>query len=465
MSVGGLARAGLNSLPGVNLAPPAGQLPAASATENARLNALVIVPNALQGIFRRRQRAVAVATRADVDRWAVGLLEGMRRNYGGKPVWVRVVTDPALLLFSVDDIRAALEGSPEPFAPDPEAKRNGMSHFQPDALTISRGEDWAERRRFAEAVLDTGEPAHRLADRFAAIVAEEAKALLLEVDAAGGELEWERFALAMRRIVRRIVLGDSARDDEALSGLLAEMMDSANSMPDEPSPKLDEYLGRLGAYVEGAEEGSLVSLIGNAPQGDRTKPVRQVTHWLFAMGDTLAINAFRALAAIASHPQAAGLVEAELSAASGLDGADIGGLAYLRACLEETMRLWPTTPMLSRETLAETELGGVSVPAGTQILFVNTYMHRDRDRHPDADRFNPQAWIDGDAAQDWSHNHLSHGPQGCPGGGLALFVGTALLAEILSNRALTWPGGGMDPERPLPHMLDFFPLRFRLSAP
>jgi len=387
----------------------------------------------------------------------------MCRNYGGKPVWIRLVTDPALLLFSVDDIRTALEGSPDPFAPDPEAKRKGMSHFQPDALTISRGEDWAERRRFAESVLDTGQPLHRLADRFAAVVAEEAKTLLLEVDAAGGDLEWERFALTVRRIVRRIVLGDSARDDEAMSDLLAEMMDGANSMPDEPSPKLDAYLARLGSYVDAAEEGSLVGLVGQAPQGEKTKPVRQVTHWLFAMGDTLAINAFRALAAIASHPQARGLVEEELSAAGELTGAEVRGLTYLGACLEEVMRLWPTTPMLSRVTLAEAKLGGVAVPAGTQIIFVNTYMHRDRDRHPHADAFFPEAWLDGSAADDWSFNHFSHGTQGCPGAGLALFVGRALLAQILTQREVTMPEGGLDPERPLPHMLDFFPLRFRLT--
>ena len=195
---------------------------------------------------------MAAATRADVDRWAVGLLEGMRRTYGGRPVWVRLVTAPALLLLSVDDIRTALEGSPDPFAPDPEAKRKGMSHFQPDALTISRGEDWAERRRFAESVLDTGQSHHRLADRQASVVAEEAGSLLLEVEAAGGELEWERFALATRRIVRRIVLGDSARDDEALSDLLAEMMDSANSMPDEPSPELDGHSWRSAPAVTSA---------------------------------------------------------------------------------------------------------------------------------------------------------------------------------------------------------------------
>jgi cytochrome P450 len=463
MNLGGLARAGLNSVPGINLGPPAGELPGASALENARLNALVVIPNAVQGIFRRRRRAVQAATRADVDRWAVGLLEGMRRNHGGRPVWVRLVRDPALLLFSVDDITAALERSPDPFAPDPEAKRKGMGHFQPNALTISRGEDWAERRRFAEAVLDTNASAHRLAERHAQVVAEEVDALLLELDAGGGELQWERFARTGRRVMRRIVLGDSARDDEGLSDLLAEMMDAANSMPDEPSPKLDEFIPRIRRYVEAAEKGSLAGLTGAAPKGDRTDPAHQMTHWLMALGDTLPINAFRALAAIVSHPRQRGLVEAEVAAAGSLDGTGVGGLEYLGACLEEAMRIWPTTPMLSRVTLAETQLGGVSVPAGTQVLFVNTYMHRDRDRHPRADTFLPEAWLDGGAQEDWSFNHFSHGPQGCPGTGLATFVGKALLAGLLSKRQVELAEPKLDPDKPLPHMLDFFSIRFELS--
>ncbi|MDX6636619.1 MAG: hypothetical protein QOJ01_130 [Solirubrobacterales bacterium] len=461
MSVGGLARSGLNSLPGVQLGPAEGELPSASALDNARLNALVVVPNALQGIFRRRRRAVGAATRADVDRWAVGLLAGMRRAHGGKPVWVRLVTAPALLLLSVDDIRIALEGSPDPFAPDPEAKRKGISHFQPDALTISRGEDWAERRRFAEAVLDTRAPAHRCSERFAAVVAEEAAALLDTVYGAGGELEWDGFALAVRRITRRVVLGDAARDDEELSDVLAQMMEAANSMPDEPSPQLEPFLARTGGYVRRAEEGSLASLVADAPQGARTLPVRQVTHWLFAMGDTLAINAFRALAALSSHPEDVAAVEAELPVEGDLDAAAITKLVHLERCLHEAMRLWPTTPMLSRELIAPAQLGGVEVPAGTQVLIVNTFMHRDRDRHPHADRFAPDSWCGG--ADDWSFNHLSHGPQGCPGADLALFVGKGLLGAVLRDRRVTVTHGGLDPTRPMPHMLDFFAIRFDVA--
>ena len=66
--------------------------------------------------------------------------------------------DEALLLLGRGPIQRALEQSSDPFAADPEAKRSAMAKFQPDALTISRGADWEDRRRFTEAVLDTAEP-------------------------------------------------------------------------------------------------------------------------------------------------------------------------------------------------------------------------------------------------------------------------------------------------------------------
>jgi cytochrome P450 len=126
------------------------------------------------------------------------------------------------------------------------------------------------------------------------------------------------------------------------------------------------------------------------------------------------------------------------------------------------MRLWPTTPMLARETVEDVDWDGSTVPAGTQVLIVNTFMHRDPDRHEFADRFAPEAWTEGTAAEDWSFNHLSHGPQGCPGSGLALFLGRSLLAALLREREVRLLEPRLDPERPLPHMLDFFALRFEV---
>jgi cytochrome P450 len=432
--------------------------PSASLFENARFNALVVVPNALQGIFKRRSAAVRVATRADVDRWAVGLLSGMRRSHGGGPVWVRVVRDRALLLLDPDDIRRVLERSPSPFASDPPAKKSGMSQFQPDALTISRGELWENRRRFAEAVFDTLPQERGLRENFADIVEAEAEPLV-----AVSELGWDEWHRVWRRITRRIVFGDAAADDEELSESLGELMSKANSMPSEPAPELEEFERAIERYVEAAEPGSLASLAAEAPSDARTKVAGQFAHPFFATQDTLAINTLRALALIASHPRQRTKVLEELGGQSP-NGQAAGSLAYLEACIQEAMRLWPTTTMLSREAIEDVVWNGATIPAGTQVLVVNTFEHRDRDTLEYADRFYPEAWTKGDAARDWRFNHFSHGPQGCPGAGLALFLGTTMLATLWRRAGFELLEPALDPGKPLPHMLDFFALSFRLSA-
>ena len=419
-------------------------LPRASLVQGLRFTAQVIVPNVVQGLFRRRRRAVAAAAKLDADGQAASFVRGLARAHGGAPLWVRVAREEMLLVLSEADTRRVLEGSPEPFAPDPDAKRKGMAAFQPDALTISRGELWRNRRAFTEAVLDTGKPEHRLSDRFAAVAREEAAKLPDEID-------WDTINRAFQRIARRLILGDAAADDEELYELLGKQMDAANGMPDEVTEDHEPFMARVRSYVEAAEPGSLTSLFADAPSDEQTNPPGQVVHWLFALGDTLPANALRALALLATHP----LQRAR---------ADEEGERYLEACLQEAMRLFPTTPLLSRETIEPTEWEGETVPSGTQILISNLYAHRDRGRFDYADRFAPEAWTEGDAGESWAFNHFSHGPQGCPGAGMALAVGTALLAELLGSRDVSLLEREIDPDEKLPAMLDFFALRIAAPA-
>jgi cytochrome P450 len=416
--------------------------PHASIIEGLRFTAQVAVPNVIQGLFRRRRKAVAVAGRTGADGLARAFMAGLKRSYGDGPVWIRVAKDEALLLLGDGAIRRALEGSPDPFAADPEPKKSGMRHFQPDALTISRNPEWADRRAFTEAVLDTAQPAHRLADEFATVCREEAERL-------PAELDWDAWNKSVRRVARRVILGDSAGDDERLSEWLGDLMDKSNP-PGKGSPKLyEELVAALGRYVDAAEPGSLASLFAQAPQSERTNPTGQVIHWMFALGDTLAINAFRCLALLTSDGDARTRALAEPE--------------YLEACLQEAMRLWPTTPMLSRETTRELDWDGVKVPSGTQLLIVNSFNHRDRERHEYADRFEPEAWLTGGASEDWSFNHFSHGPQGCPGVGLSLLVGSTMLGGLLRSREASRLDGALDPHKPLPNSLDYFGLKFQLT--
>jgi hypothetical protein len=429
--------------------------PHASILEGLRFTAQVAVPNVIQGLFRRRRNAVAVATRTGADGLAVSFMAGLKRSYGNGPLWIRVAKDEALLVIGEKGIRQVLGKSPEPFAADPEPKKSGMSHFQPDALTISRNPEWEDRRRFTESVLDTGKPMHRLADAFAAISVEEAKKLPRMLD-------WDTFNESVRRVTRRVILGDGAADDSELSEMLGQLMDKSNP-PGGGSDELYQRLGeKLQSYVGASRSGSLAGLFPDAPSTELTNPVGQVTHWLFALGDTLAINAMRCMALIASHDQVASRVIEELADADLSTGAGVARLRVLEASLQEAMRLWPTTPMLSRELSSDVDWDGVKVTKGTQILIVNTFNHRDRDAHAFADRFAPDEWLSGGAADDWSFNHFSHGPQGCPGIALALLVGKAMLGTVLRDHDLKPLGSALAPDKPMPHMLDFFSLRFEL---
>lgn len=431
--------------------------PHASLVEGARFTAQVALPNVIQGLFRRRRSAVAVASRTGADSLAVSFIAGLKRSYGEGPVWIRVAKDEVLLLLGRDPIRRVLKGSPDPFAGDPEPKKSSMSRFQPHALTISRGADWEDRRRFTEDVLDAGMSS--LADRFAEVSVDEASALP-EV------LDWDSWNRAVRRVTRRIILGDGAADDDSFSELLGELMDKANPPGGGSEELYERYVEQLRRYVDGAQEGSVVALFAQAPTTERTKPAGQVTHWLFALGDTLATAALRCLALLAAFDDERRRVLEEIGTTDLRTAAGAHSLRRLEACLQEAMRLWPTTAILSRETANDVDWDGVAVPTGTQLMIVNTFNHRDRDAVPFADRFDPDAWLEGEAADDWLFNHFSHGPQGCPGTALALFVGKAMLATLLRRAE---QGGGLrllepqlDPAQPLPHALDFFGLRFSL---
>jgi cytochrome P450 len=137
-------------------------------------------------------------------------------------------------------------------------------------------------------------------------------------------------------------------------------------------------------------------------------------------------------------------------------------MPYLDGCLQETMRLWPTTPLLARETTRETMLAGERLDAGTQVMLLNVFNHRDPDNVQDADRMRPERWSERD--HDYRFNHLSGGAQDCPGAPLVSLLGKAVIAQLLTRHSLTLEHPRLGAGETLPHMLDFFEIRFSVGA-
>jgi cytochrome P450 len=182
---------------------------------------------------------------------------------------------------------------------------------------------------------------------------------------------------------------------------------------------------------------------------------------MFAMWETLAANTLRALAMILAHPRVEARVRQELTESDLSSPAGIARLHFLQASLQEAMRLWPTTPLLVRETVAEDPLDGTAIPPGTQVLVWNSFNHRDRERYPLADTFCPEAWATGRPSP--LFNHLSSRTQVCAGVDLLLFIASAAIATILASGRYRLRQPHVNPDRPLPHAYNYFDVRLTSS--
>jgi cytochrome P450 len=436
--------------------PPAagGGLPEASLAESLQFVATGLLPSVLRGLFAPRRWAMKALTRANSDARAIKVLSEIRRKHGGEGV--RLLGGRIVTLWGVDAIKEVLDRSAEIYDAGSGAKGKGMSHFQPDAATLSHGEEWKDRRAFNESVLATSERIHPDAERFLVVVADEVARLRV-----GPGMEWVDFERLFDHITLRIIFGDRSRGDKELTDLLEKLMGEANRIVGlKQTDDYYELYSRLERKLADPEPDSLIARIAGAPQTDRTRVTHQIPHWMFAMRDTLAANAYRALAAIVADPSVMRKAREEIEGKDLSDPATFEGLEYLEGCFQEAMRLWPTTPLLAREAMKDTTLAGQKVDDGAQVMILNAFNHRDRERIPDADLFNPHRWEGG--ARDYRFNHLSNGSQDCPGGPMVLLIGKAVLARMLDEYEL----GLEAPElkQPLPEMLDFFDIRFKAQV-
>jgi cytochrome P450 len=217
----------------------------------------------------------------------------------------------------------------------------------------------------------------------------------------------------------------------------------------------DRFRNAVRTHLDRAEPGSLAAMMARIPADGRTDPVDQVPQWLFAYDPAGAV-AYRALALLTAYPDELARVRAEIAERDLTEPQD---LPRLRAAILESVRLWPTTPLLLRDTTAPTTWGESTLPAGTAMIIPTWFLHRDDCTRDDADRFHPEQWLDGGAHEDWSLVPFSAGPAACPGRELVLFTASTFLAVLLRDLDPA-PPAELSGGEPLPKGLDPFALRF-----
>ncbi|WP_458097336.1 cytochrome P450 [Roseomonas sp. WA12] len=432
-----------------------GSLPRLGAGDTLNVLLSVVMPLLGKGVLLRRPPVVGMAERLGLDAGAVRTMRRLRDRHGPGPVLLPLPLRPYALVLSPEHVTRALARSPEPLATASDEKRAALAHFEPHGVLVSGTAERAIRRPYNEAVLDFPRAMHRLAGRFLDVVAEEAAAIREDAERKG-ELDWEVFARGWWRMSRRVVFGDAAAEDHEVTDILARLRADANwafLMPTRHRLRA-RFLEGLRDRLGRAGPGSLAEVMAATPAAKGTDPAGQVPQWLFAL-DAPARASFRTLAMLDTHPAEKARAMEELAS---------GPLErpFLRACVLDTLRLWPTTPVILRQANEAMEWENGTLPKGAGLIIYAPFFHRDETRLAQAHRFGPEIWLEG-RPEEKGIVPFSDGPAECPGRNLALLLCSAMVAELLrgDRYALAAPTG-LGPGTPLPGTLSAYGLRFRL---
>ncbi|MEP7117942.1 MAG: cytochrome P450, partial [Acidobacteriota bacterium] len=164
----------------------------------------------------------------------------------------------------------------------------------------------------------------------------------------------------------------------------------------------------------------------------------EVVTMLLAGHETTASALSWTLALLASHPEAATRVRAEVDAVLGRRAPTLDDLAHLTCTtqvIQESMRLFPPIWAIERRAVRAGVIGGFAIPAGSSVIISPYVLHRHPDFWPDPERFVPERF-DGTRTPS-AYLPFGGGPRYCVGSEFAMMEARLVIAMVMQAWRLT----------------------------
>jgi cytochrome P450 len=195
------------------------------------------------------------------------------------------------------------------------------------------------------------------------------------------------------------------------------------------------------------DQGDVLSILINACRdGAKTDNSDQqlrdeVITLLFAGHETTSLALGWTWYLLAQHPSVASRLREEVSQQlqnrlPTID--DLSRLSYTRMVLEEPMRLYPPAWETMRMAIADDEIGGYPVPAGSIVWLCTVITHRHPDVWDHPDDFDPERFLPHRSAgrSRWSYFPFGGGPRHCLGESFAMMEAQLALAMVTQRYRL-----------------------------
>nr|O18596.1 RecName: Full=Cytochrome P450 4d10; AltName: Full=CYPIVD10 [Drosophila mettleri]AAB68664.1 cytochrome P450 monooxygenase CYP4D10 [Drosophila mettleri] len=121
----------------------------------------------------------------------------------------------------------------------------------------------------------------------------------------------------------------------------------------------------------------------------------------------------------------------------------LNNLNYMDLCIKETLRMYPSVPLLGRKVLQECEINGKIIPAGTNIGISPLFLGRSEDISSEPNTFKPERFDVVTSAEKLNpHAYIpfSAGPRNCIGQKFAMLEIKAIAANVLRHYEIEFVG-------------------------
>ena len=180
----------------------------------------------------------------------------------------------------------------------------------------------------------------------------------------------------------------------------------------------------------------------NVPEFDQAQAIDELKQYLWAGTETTALTLAWSLYLASRHPETADRIRKEGEAVYGdrePTAADYSALAYTRAVIQETMRLYPPIWGFIRVATKTEEIGGKEIRPGDRVMLFAYGMHHSPKYWDEPEEFRPERFM-GDAARKrkpYTYLPFGGGKRSCIGGAMSQVENTLALRSCFAASVLS----------------------------
>lgn len=355
----------------------------------------------------------------------------------------------------------------------PQMKR-ALEPLLGDGLFISDGKTWSSRRRIQTPLFDNSH-IQMYSKTMVSTIVEMTENWHKLGNNTTIDVHTEMAKLAAE-IIARTLFGEKlgAENSEAVVGAFADYQSVVKQMALSNFLGLPDWMPNVNAKIgkakvagqtihnavdaiialaeKGGHEGTMVAELLKANQSESgidlmtRKQIRNEIIVLFMAGHETTANVLAWTWYLLSQaPDVEKKLHQELDEVLGgrvPEYADVENLKYTRAILDETMRLYPPVPILSRQALKDDEIRGRKVPAGSLMLIVPWLIQRHKKFWKNPDHFMPERFMPGaEKPKKFTYLPFSAGPRVCIGKSFGITESVLAVATIAQRFRLKLPKG------------------------